>query len=53
MEDRAEQYFKEGGDFIRHGRHEEAVDSFDKAIAIDPNLTEAKENREIALKKQT
>jgi hypothetical protein len=35
------------------GRYSEAVASYDKALAIDPNDTDAQENRGIALQKQS
>jgi tetratricopeptide (TPR) repeat protein len=35
------------------GRYAEAVGSYDKAIAINPDYAEAKLNRNLALKKQT
>jgi tetratricopeptide (TPR) repeat protein len=53
MEDPAEHFFNEGLDFVKLGHYTEAVVSYDKAIAINPNYVTAKQNREIALKKQT
>ncbi len=38
MEDRAEQYYQEGTDFFHQCRYTEALASFDKAIAINPNM---------------
>ena len=35
------------------GRYSEAVTSYDKALAINPNDVAAKQNREIVLKKLT
>jgi tetratricopeptide (TPR) repeat protein len=52
MEDPAEQYFNEGFDFFQQGHYSEALASFDKAIAIKPDYTEVKKNRENALQKQ-
>jgi len=41
MEDKAEQYFKDGGDFFKHGHYSKAIASLDKAIVINPNFTDA------------
>ena len=38
---RAEQYFNEGVNFARLGRYIEAVESYDKALAINPTNAEA------------
>ena len=35
------------------GRYAEAVGSYDRALAINPGYTEVKQNRKMALKKQT
>lgn len=35
---RAVQYFNDGVDFTKLSQYSEAVASFDKAIAIDPNI---------------
>ena len=35
------------------GRNTEAVASYDKALGIDPNITEAIQNRKIALEQQS
>jgi hypothetical protein len=34
MEDRAEHFFNEGVAFAQHSRYEEAIISYDKAIAL-------------------
>lgn len=49
MLDLAEQYFIEGNDFYKLGWHPEAVDSYDKAIAIKPDYAFAWVNRGNAL----
>jgi tetratricopeptide (TPR) repeat protein len=49
METLAEKYFNEGVYFAKSGRHAEAVASFDKAIAIEPNDTVAWYNKSLAL----
>lgn len=49
MEDQAERYFNEGVNFANNGRHAEAIDSYDKAIAIEPYYVEALNFRGIAL----
>jgi len=53
MDDRAEHYYKEGFDLFQHGHYTESLASCDKAIAINPDYSEVKQNRKIALKKQT
>jgi tetratricopeptide (TPR) repeat protein len=45
------QYFNEGNEFTKHGKFEEAVASFDKALDINPNIAEAWGNRGIILRK--
>ncbi len=45
----AEQYFEEGSNFLMLGQLEEAVTSFDRAIAIKPEFAEAWDDRGIAL----
>jgi tetratricopeptide (TPR) repeat protein len=49
---RAAQFYNEGTGFARLGQYAEAIASYDKAIAINPNLTGAKQDREIALERQ-
>jgi tetratricopeptide (TPR) repeat protein len=49
MEDRAEQYFTEGVNLAKLGRFSEAVDSFDKTIAIKQDYTDAWNERGNAL----
>jgi tetratricopeptide (TPR) repeat protein len=49
VDDQAGQYYDEGIDFADLGWYTEAVASYDKAIAIDPNFAEAWYNRGIAL----
>ena len=49
MEDRAKQYFNEGLNFARLGQYSEALDSFDKAIAIKPDYADAWNGRGYAL----
>ena len=46
---RAVQYNSEGYNFYKLGKYTEAVASYDKAIAIDPNYTTAWINRGVAL----
>ena len=43
------QYFNEGNEFTKHGKFEEAVASFDKALDINPNNNRAWSKRGIAL----
>ena len=49
----ADAWSNRGYAFDSLGRYTEAVDSYDKALAIDPDNAGAKQNREIALKKIT
>ena len=49
METLAEKYFNEGVYFAKSGRHAEAVASFDKAIASNPNDAGAWNTRGVAL----
>jgi tetratricopeptide (TPR) repeat protein len=49
MKDRAMQYDTEGVNFANLGRYEEAVASYDRAIAINPDYVDAWHNRGNAL----
>ena len=46
----AEAWYYRGIALDELGRHAEAVDSYDRAIAINPDYTKVKQNREIAIK---
>jgi tetratricopeptide (TPR) repeat protein len=48
-DDRAVQYYNEGNNFFKLGKYSEAVASYDKAIAINPNKANTWYNRGIAL----
>jgi len=50
MQNRAEYFFNDGVAYAQLGQHEEAIASYDKAIAINPDYTEVRESREVALK---
>lgn len=52
MADRAVQYYNEGVSFAKLGQYAEAVASYDKAIAINPDYAGAWEAREIAVQRQ-
>jgi len=47
--DDAKKHFDEGLRLYNLGRYEEAIDEYDKALAIDPNLKEAHVGKGIAL----
>jgi tetratricopeptide (TPR) repeat protein len=49
---RAAQFYHEGVDFARLGQYAEAIASYDKAIALNPDLTGAQQDRKIALERQ-
>lgn len=49
----AKAWFKHGVALYTLGLYSEAITSYDKAIALDPNYSAAKQNREVALKKQS
>ena len=49
MEDRAEHFFNEGVAFAQQGCFEDAIVSYDKSIAINPNDTRLWINRGVAL----
>ena len=48
--DDAKKHFDEGLRLYELGRYEEAIEEFDKALAIDPNYEIARNNKESALK---
>jgi tetratricopeptide (TPR) repeat protein len=48
---RAVQFYNEGVVFARSGQYAEAIAAYDKAIAINPNVTGAHQDRVIALEK--
>jgi len=47
--DDAKKHFDEGLRLYNLGRYEEAIDEYDKALAIDPNYKEAHVGKGIAL----
>lgn len=47
--DDAKRYLEEGNRLYEAGKRQEAIDSYDKAIAIDPKLAQAWYNRGNAL----
>ncbi len=51
MVDVAVQYYNKGVDLVNLGQHAEALTSFDKAIAINPEFAEAWNNRGTTLEK--
>jgi tetratricopeptide (TPR) repeat protein len=51
-ESRAVQFYNEGVDFVKLGQYSAAIASFDKSIAISPDATAARQDREIALERQ-
>ena len=52
MQNRADHFFNEGAAFAKLGQHEEAITSYAKALAVNPDYDEARENREVALRQQ-